>query len=111
MTTGTYGRPEAPTQFGTAQAPQYGMPAQGVRSNAKSAWALGLGIVGVVTAFFVFPPIVFSTLAIILGAMGRNEARQDPSRGGEQMGTIAIVLGVIGFVIAVTWTVIAGFVL
>jgi hypothetical protein len=107
MTTGTYGRPEAPAQFGTVQAQQYGMPAQGVRSNAKSAWALGLGIVGVVSAFFVLPPLVFSTLAIVLGAMGRNEARQDPARGGESMGKAAIILGVIGFVVAVAWTIVA----
>ena len=110
MTTQAYGRPESPAQFG-APAGAQPQQQQGVRSNSKSAWGLGLGVVGIPTAFFVFPPIVFSTLAIIFGAMGRNEARQDPSRGGEQMGTIAIVLGIIGFVIAVTWTVLAGFVL
>lgn len=107
MTTGTFGRPEAPAQYGTAQTPQPGAPAQGVRSNAKAAWALGLGIVGVATAFFVFPPLVFSTLAIVLGVMGRTEARQDPARGGETMGKAAIVLGVIGFVVAIAWTIVA----
>ena len=108
MTTGTFGRPEAPAQYGTAQPQQYGAaPQGGVRSNAKAAWALGLGIVGVVTAFFVLPPLVFSTLAIVLGVMGRSEARQDPQRGGETMGKVAIVLGVLGFVVAVAWTIIA----
>ena len=104
MTSSTYGRPEAPAQFATGAQ-------QGVRSNAKSAWALGLGIVGVPTAFFVFPPLVFSTLAIVLGTMGRNEARQDPSRGGEKSGKAAIILGIVGFVIAVAWVVVAGTVL
>ena len=104
MTTGTFGRPESPAHFGAAGG-------QGVRSNTKAAWALGLGVLGIPTAFFVFPPLVFSTLAIILGAMGRTEARQDPARGGEQMGTTAIVLGVIGFAIAVAWVVVAGTVL
>ncbi|HEX8741711.1 MAG TPA: DUF4190 domain-containing protein [Thermoleophilaceae bacterium] len=108
MTTETFGRPESPAQFGGGYAQQQ---QQGVRTNSKSAWALGLGVVGIPTAFFVFPPLVFSTLAIILGAMGRNEARQDPARGGEQMGTTAIVLGVVGFVIAVAWVVVAGTVL
>jgi hypothetical protein len=101
MTSGTYGRPEAPGQF--AQ-PAHG----GIRTNKKSAWALGLGIVGIPTAFFVFPPLVFSTLAIVLGTMGRNEARQDPAAGGESAGRIAVVLGVVGFVVAVAWVVLAG---
>ena len=109
MTTGTFGRPEAPAQFAPNQTqPQYAAPTQsGVRSNKKAAWALGLGILGIPTAFFVVPPVVFSTLAIILGAMGRSEARQDPSRGGESMGQTAIVLGVLGFVVAVAWVIIA----
>lgn len=100
MTSSTYGRPEAPGQF----AP----PAQrGVRTNTKSAWALGLGILGIPTAFFVFPPLVFSTLAIVLGTMGRNEARQDPAAGGESAGRVAVVLGIVGFVIAVAWVALA----
>ena len=100
MTSSTYGRPEAPAQFAsTAQ--------QGTRTNTKSAWALGLGIVGIPTAFFVFPPLVFSTLAIVLGTMGRNEARQDPAAGGESAGTAAIVLGIVGFVVAVAWVFVA----
>ena len=105
MTSSTYGRPEAPAQYGSAT------QQQGVRTNTKSAWALGLGIVGVPTAFFVFPPLVFSTLAIVLGTMGRNEARQDPAAGGETAGKAAIVLGIIGFVVAVAWVVVAGTVL
>ncbi|MDQ3936789.1 MAG: DUF4190 domain-containing protein [Actinomycetota bacterium] len=100
MTTGTFNRPESPAYYGANQGTQ-------TRTNKKSAWALGLGVVGIPTAFFVFPPIVFSTLAIVLGVMGRNEARQDPARGGEQTGTTAIVLGVIGFAIAVAWVFIA----
>lgn len=108
MTTGTFGRPEAPAQFGSTAQPQQYAPHQAARSNTKSAWGLGLGAVGIPTAFFVLPPIVFSTLAIVLGAMGRNEARRDPSLGGEQMGTVAIALGVIGFVVAVAWTIVAG---
>ncbi len=106
MSTETYGRPESP-------AAQFGATGQraGVRSNTKAAWGLGLGVVGLATAFFVFPPIVFSTLAIIFGAMGRNEARQDPARGGENSGTAAIVLGVLGFVVAVVWTIVANAVL
>jgi hypothetical protein len=109
MTSSTYGRPEAPTQYGGAQ---YGAPARpGVRTNAKSAWALGLGIVGVPTAFFVLPPLVFSTLAIVLGVMGRTEARQVPAAGGEKAGNAAVVLGIVGFVVAVAWVVVAGTVL
>jgi hypothetical protein len=102
MSTETFGRPESP-------AAQLGATGQrtGVRSNTKAAWGLGLGVVGLATAFFVFPPIVFSTLAIILGAMGRSEARQDPARGGETMGNVAIALGVLGFVVAVAWTIVA----
>lgn len=107
MTTGTFGRPEAPAQFGTAQPQQYTAPQAAQRSNVKSAWALGLGILGVATAFFVVTPVLFSTLAIILGAMGRGEARREPSLGGEQMGQVAIVLGVIGFVVAIAWTIVA----
>jgi hypothetical protein len=109
MTSSTYGRPEAPTQHGGAQ---YGAaPRSGIRTNTKAAWALGLGVVGVATAFFVLPPVVFSTLAIILGVMGRNEARQDPAAGGETAGNVAVGLGVLGFVVAVAWTVVAGTVL
>ena len=101
MTTGTFNRPESPAQFRAAPQGAH------TRTNKKSAWALGLGVVGIPTAFFVFPPIVFSTLAIVLGAIGRNEARQDPTRGGEQTGTTAIALGVIGFALAVAWVFIA----
>jgi hypothetical protein len=101
MTTETFNRPEAPAQWGT---PQYGPQP---RSNKKSAWALGLGIAGIPTAFFVLPPLVFSTLAIVLGVMGRNEARQYPALGGEQSGTVAIVLGVLGFAIAIAWVIVA----
>ncbi len=74
-----------------------------VRGNTKSAVSLAMGILGVVGAFFVFPPVVFSTLAIIFGALGRTEARQDPARGGEVMGTAGLVLGILGFVVAVVW--------
>jgi hypothetical protein len=101
MSAGTFHRPESPAQVA---APSQ----QGVRSNAKAAWGLGLGVVGVATAFFVIPPVVFSTLAIIFGAMGRSEARQDPARGGETMGSVAIALGILGFVVAVAWVAIVG---
>jgi hypothetical protein len=111
MTTGTFGRPEAPAQFGTAQAQHHGGTQTAQRSNVKAAWALGLGVVGVATAFFVVPPVLFSTLAIVLGAMGRGEARRDPGLGGEKMGQAAIVLGVIGFVVAIAWTIVANAVL
>ena len=106
MSAGTFNRPESPAHF--AAPSQHGVQQQGVRSNAKAAWGLGLGVVGLATAFFVIPPVVFSTLAIILGAMGRSEAQQDPARGGATMGTAAIVLGILGFVVAVAWVVIAG---
>ncbi len=99
MSAGTFGRAEAPARASSGGA---------VRGNTKSAVALGLDLVGLAGAFFVFPPVVFSTLAIILGAMGRSEARQDPVRGGETMGVTAIVLGILGFVVAVAWTIIAG---
>jgi hypothetical protein len=39
--------------------------------------------------------------------MGRGEARRDPGLGGEKMGQAAIVLGVIGFVVAIAWTIVA----
>ena len=72
MTTETFGRPESPAYYSG------GAQQQGVHSNSKSAWALGLGVV---------------------------------ARGGEQMGSTAIVLGVIGFAVAVVWVVVAGTVL
>ena len=78
-------------------------PPERVRSNTKSAVALGMGVLGVFGAFFVFPPVVFSTLAIIFGALGRTEARRDPGLSGELMGTAGMVLGVLGFVVALVW--------
>ena len=91
-----------PRSRAEAPAPQ---PASGssAGTSGKAIAGLVLGILGLVGAFFVFPPLVFSTLAIVFGALGRSDAQRHPELAGETMGLVAILLGVAGFALAVAW--------
>jgi hypothetical protein len=72
----------------------YGPQAQAApESNKKAIWAFVLAILG-----FAILPIVFSTIAIILGALARSEIQQNPRQGGAGLAKAAIILGPIGIV-------------
>ena len=64
------------------------------RNSRKATWALVCGIAGMV----VFA-LLFSTVAIALGVVARNEIKQDPQLHGEGKAIAGIVLGVIGLVL------------
>jgi len=104
--------PQAPQNPGFAPAPpaqfqniQYANTLQGgAPQNGKGTAALILGIIGL----FLFP-VIFSILAIILGAQGKNLAARGlaTNRGAAQAG---FVMGIIGLVLgALLFFVILGF--
>ena len=82
-------------------------PGSAQGTSGKAIAGLVLGVLGLVGAFFVLPPVVFSTLAIVFGALGRSDAQRNPQLAGETMGLVGIVLGVAGFVVAVVWVAVA----
>ena len=85
-------------------APPTELPAQpapvaiGPRTSRKAHWALVSGIIGV----FVLA-LVFSTVAIALGVVAKNEMDRDPELEGRGKAIAAIVLGVIGLVVFAVW--------
>ncbi len=64
------------------------------RTSPKATWALVCGIAGMI----VFA-LLFSTVAIALGVVARNEIKRDPQLQGEGKAIAGIVLGVIGLVL------------
>ena len=64
------------------------------RTSPKATWALVCGIAGMI----VFA-LLFSTVAIALGVVARNEIKRDPQLKGEGKAIAGIVLGVIGLVL------------
>lgn len=63
------------------------------RTSRKATWALICGIAGMI----VFA-LVFSTVAIALGVVAKNEIERDPHLHGQGKAIAGIVLGVIGLV-------------
>jgi Domain of unknown function (DUF4190) len=69
-----------------------------VRASPKATWALACGIIGM----FVLAPL-FSTVAITLGVVAKNEIDRDSELLGRGKAVAAIVLGVIGLVVFAVW--------
>jgi hypothetical protein len=100
MSAGTFNQPTA----GYAQQPQaaYGHPAAQGKSG-MAVTGLVFGILAMLT-FWIWGAVLFAAPAIVLGVMGRNEARKT-GRDGEGMGTAAMILGIVAAVITVPWAV------
>jgi hypothetical protein len=64
------------------------------RTSRKATWALVCGIAGLI----VFA-LLFSTVAIALGVVAKNEIDRDPHLHGQGKAIAGIVLGVIGLVL------------
>ena len=85
-------------------APPTELPAQLVpvaiepRASRKAKWALASGVTGM----FVLA-LLFSTVAIALGVVAKNEIDRDPELEGRGKAVAAIVLGVIGLVVFAVW--------
>ena len=80
-------------------APAYGQPAygqapQGQAKNGLGVAALVLGVLAVLTGFFVIGGLL-GVVAIILGALGRGRAKRGEATNGA-MALAGIILGVIG---------------
>jgi len=75
------------------------------QTSKKAVASLVLGILGVLVA-----PIIFSTLAIIFGAIAAKETRRERGLGGRGMAIAGIVLGIVGLALGllVTGLMIAG---
>jgi hypothetical protein len=69
-----------------------------VRASPKATWALVCGVIGM----FVFAPL-FSTVAITLGVVARNEIDRAPELEGRGKAVAGIVLGVIGLAFFAVW--------
>ena len=65
------------------------------QTSKKATWALVCGVVGLVVL-----PLLFSTVAIALGAVAKNEIDGDASLHGRSSASAAIGLGVMGLGIA-----------
>ena len=84
---------------GVAPDPAATTPMHGVgpaKVSKKATVALISSLIG-----FVFAPIGFSSLGIVLGVIARMDMNANPSLGGRGRATAGIVLGVIGLVVGV----------
>jgi uncharacterized protein DUF4190 len=61
--------------------------------SAKAIASLVLGVIGLVVV-----PIVFSTLAIVLGLVALRETAIHPELGGRNLALGGLVLGIVGLV-------------
>src|SRR5215208_6034575 len=95
MSAGTFNQP----QSGYQQQPPYGAQAAG--KSGMAVTSLVLGIVAMVT-FWIWLAIPLGPAAIVLGILGRKEAREGPKEG-EGMATAGLVLGIIALVLTVPW--------
>ena len=66
------------------------------RTDRKAIAALVLGVLGLLVL-----PIVFSTLAIVLGGLSVRATRRDQALGGRGLAIAGIVLGIVGLLIGV----------
>jgi hypothetical protein len=85
--------PELPAQDAPELPAQDASVAPEARTSRKATWALVCGIAGLI----VFA-LLFSTVAIALGVVAKNEIDRDPQLHGRGKATAGIVLGVIGLV-------------
>jgi hypothetical protein len=67
-----------------------------VRTSGKAIAAFVLSIAGLIAL-----PLVCSTLAVILAAVGRKEIDVDPQLKGRGLATAGLVIGIVGLVLAV----------
>ena len=96
MSAGTFNQPTA----GYQQQPAYGHQAAAGRSG-MAVTGLVFGILAMLT-FWIWGAVLFAPPAIVLGVMGRNEARKT-GRDGEGLGTAALILGIVAIVLTVPW--------
>ena len=95
-----------PSQSAAPQGPFVVAPKTG---NAMAVAALTLGVVGVflgLIPILAIPALICGVLAVIFGFVGLSAARKNPGRSGQGMaiagvalGTAAIALSIVGFVI------------
>src|SRR5215217_3504951 len=94
MSAGTFNQPTA----GYGQQPVQAQPQQPVQAretSGKATASLVLGILAVLL-FVVWASFVFGPLAIVFGAMARNEIKANPMKGGYGMATAGLALGIVG---------------
>lgn len=86
--------------------PGYGGPQQRGTSNGMGIAALVLGILGILTCWFIVGGF-FGLLALIFGIIGRGKAKRgDASNGG--MALAGLILGILSLLIAIFIAVVLG---
>ena len=91
MSAGTFNQP---TQ-GYAQQPAQ---AQAQSTSGKATASLVLGILAVLL-FVVWGALILGPLAIVFGAMARNEIKTNPAKSGYGLATAGMTLGIVGMVL------------
>ena len=118
-----FGRPEQPVPAEYAppgyvppapQAPPpppYGYPPPGYAyapppraGNTKATVALVLGILAIFFSWLTILDLVLIVPAIVLGALGRSEAKRYPERGGKGAATSGLICGLIALALAIALT-------
>jgi hypothetical protein len=107
MGAGTFNRPAA----GYGQHPGYGQqpghgqqPVYAAQAQGKSGMAVAGLVFGIISMvlFWVWAAVLFGPPAIILGILGRNEARRT-GKEGAGMGQAGFILGIVALVLTVPW--------
>ena len=81
--------------------PGYGPHGTATPNNTKATLALVFGILAVVFFWLTIADLVFIVPAIVLGILGRNDARRFPERGGRGAATSGLVCGLVAVVLTV----------
>jgi hypothetical protein len=84
--------------------PPYGVPKAG---NTKATLALVFGILAIVFFWLSILDVVLIVPAIVLGALGRSDAKRFPERGGRRAATSGLVCGIVAIALAVAFSVYA----
>jgi hypothetical protein len=72
--------------------------------NTKATLALVLGILAIFFSWLTILDLVLIVPAIVLGALGRSEAKRYPERGGKGAATSGLICGLVAIVLAITLT-------